>query len=333
MENELNLLAAEIDKDFETATESKALENLRIKYVGKKGAISAYYEKMGKLSKEERPKIGQLLNSLKNKVESLLTEKLEKFSGNTNNEIIDFSMPGYKLPAGKYHLISQTIRRIKEIFRTLNFDIAEGPEIETEYYNFEALNFPPHHPARDMQDSFHIDKGHVLRTHTSPVQVRTMEKCKPPLKIISIGKCYRNDPLDASHLPMFQQIEGLMVDEDINFSDLKGVLKIFFSEFFQKKTNIRLNPSFFPFTEPSAEVSVTCPICQSGCPLCKKSGWIELFGAGMVDPNVFRNVKYDSEKYTGFAFGGGIERLTIIKHSINDIRHFYENDIRFLNQF
>ncbi len=333
MENELAGLSEEIDRDFTSVKEAKELELLRVKYIGKKGSISAYYERMGKLSKEERPKFGQQLNALKNKVDKYLLEKLSALDENIKIEKIDFSMPGYRLPAGKYHLITQTIARVKEIFHGLNFDFAEGPELETEYYNFEALNFPPHHPARDMQDSFHIDNGHVLRTHTSPVQVRTMEKKAPPLRIISIGKCYRNDPLDASHLPMFQQIEGLMVDEDVNFGDLKGILKIFFSEFFQKKTNIRLNPSFFPFTEPSAEVSVTCPICTNGCPLCKKTGWIELFGAGMVDPNVFKYVKYDSEKFTGFAFGGGIERLTIIKHSINDIRHFYENDIRFLEQF
>ena len=333
MENELNGLAIAFDKDFKGVNTSKDLEALRIKYIGKKGLLSAYYEKFGKLSKEEKPKIGQLLNTIKNKIEKNITDKIETLSGDANTDRPDFTMPGYKLSAGKQHLISQTIARVGEIFRALNFDIVEGPEIETDYYNFEALNFPKHHPARDMQDTFHVDASHVLRTHTSPVQVRTMEKRKPPLNIISIGKCYRNDPLDASHLPVFQQVEGLMVNENINFGDLKGVLKIFFSEFFQKETNIRLNPSFFPFTEPSAEVSVTCPICKNGCPLCKKSGWIEIFGAGMVDPNVFKNVNYDTEKWTGFAFGGGIERLTLIKHSINDIRLLYENDIRFLNQF
>ncbi|OGF46042.1 MAG: phenylalanine--tRNA ligase subunit alpha [Candidatus Firestonebacteria bacterium RIFOXYC2_FULL_39_67] len=333
MENELNNLYVNFDKDFEGINTLKDLENLRVKYIGKKGLLSSYYEKFGKLSKEERPKIGQILNSVKTKIETKLSEKIEVLSGAVTSEKIDFTMPGYKLPAGKYHLITQTIDRVKEIFHGLNFEIVDGPEIETDYYNFEALNFPKHHPARDMQDTFHVDGNHVLRTHTSPVQVRTMEKRPPPLNIISIGKCYRNDPLDASHLPVFQQVEGLMVNEDINFGDLKGVLKIFFSEYFQKETNIRLNPSFFPFTEPSAEVSVTCPICKNGCPLCKKSGWIEIFGAGMVDPNVFKNVNYDTEKWTGFAFGGGIERLTLIKHSINDIRLLYENDVRFLNQF
>jgi len=333
MEKELESLSINFDKEYEGCSGLKELEALRIKYIGKKGYLSSFYEKFGKLPKDERPKIGQILNKVKNKIETQLSEKVETLSGGASSEIVDFTMPGFRIPAGKYHLITQTIDRVKDIFRGLNFDIVEGPEIETDYYNFEALNFPKHHPARDMQDTFHVDSNHVLRTHTSPVQIRTMEKIKPPLNIISIGKCYRNDPLDASHLPVFQQVEGLMVDSDINFGDLKGVLKIFFSEFFQKETNIRLNPSFFPFTEPSAEVSVTCPICTNGCPLCKKSGWIEIFGAGMVDPNVFKNVNYDAEKWTGFAFGGGIERLALIKHSINDIRFLYENDIRFLNQF
>ncbi|MCX5776483.1 MAG: phenylalanine--tRNA ligase subunit alpha [Candidatus Firestonebacteria bacterium] len=333
MENELSGLSATFDREIDVANTLKELDSIRIKFLGRKGLLSVFYEKFGKLSKEERPKIGQILNSMKNKIEEKITRKVEALSETIPSISIDYTMPGYKIPAGKYHLISQTIKRVKDIFQGLNFDIADGPEIETDYYNFESLNFPEHHPARDMQDTFHVDGKHVLRTHTSPVQIRTMEKRTPPLNIISIGKCYRNDPLDASHLPVFQQVEGLMISEEVNFGDLKGVLKIFFSEFFQKETNIRLNPSYFPFTEPSAEVSVTCPICTNGCPLCKKSGWIEIFGAGMVDPNVFKKVNYDAEKWTGFAFGGGIERLTLIKHSINDIRLLYENDVRFLNQF
>jgi phenylalanyl-tRNA synthetase alpha chain len=335
MENELENLTKEIQDDFININSIDELEKIKIKYIGRNGILAQYFKRMKDLPPDEKPKIGKILNTIKKDLEYKIEIKSKELNKNKQEEkIIDISLPGYRFLSGKYHPLTQIINQTKEIFKSLNFDITEGPEIETEYYNFEALNTPKYHPARDTQSTFYLGEETLLRTQTSPVQVRYMEKEKPPIRVISIGKCYRSDQLDPSHSPMFHQVEGLMVDKNITFGDLKGILKIFLSRIFEKKVKIMLNPSYFPFTEPSAEVSTSCVICEGkGCSVCKNTGWLEIFGAGMVHPNVFKSVNYDSEKWTGFAFGGGIERLAMIKYNINDIRLFYENDIKFLEQF
>ena len=334
MEKELEGLSGEIEAAVASAKTREELEAVRVKFLGKKGAMTAFFDKLGSLPKEEKPKAGALLNSLRKRSETLLAEKNGTISTTGSSAAIDATLPGRNLNTGRYHPLTIISNESKEIFKSLNFQVIEGPEIESDFYNFEALNFPPHHPARDMQNSFHLGGNMLLRTHTSPVQVRTMEKQKPPLRMITIGKCYRSDASDQTHTPMFHQIEGLMVDEAINFGDLKGILKIYFSRLFEREVSIRFNPSYFPFTEPSVEVSFSCHVCGgTGCSVCKKTGWIEIGGAGMVDPNVFKSIGYDSEKWTGFAFGWGIERMAMIKYGINDIRLFPENDLRFLGQF
>lgn len=334
MENELKNLSEEIRKELENASNLSVIENIRVKYIGKKGILSTYFEKLSILPKEERPKIGLILNTARNELESKIEQKKVLLTKEIDIKKEDITLPGYNIQKGSFHPITRIIDEIKSIFNGLNFDYVEGPEIETDYYNFEALNTPEYHPARDQQSTFYLSKNILLRTHTSPVQIRTMEKQKPPIRMIAIGKCYRSDALDASHTPMFHQVEGLMIDENITFGNLKGILKVFFSQMFEAEVSIRLTPSYFPFTEPSAEVAFSCVVCKGkGCSVCKGTGWLEVFGAGMVDPNVLKYVNYDSEKWTGFAFGGGIERLAIIKHRINDIRLFYDNDLRFLNQF
>lgn len=334
MEKELETLSEKVQVELKEVDSIQQLELLRIKYFGKKGILTAYFQKLADLPKENKPKIGALINTIKNKLEKDLHSKKNALKNQNLYKIMDITLPEYPIAVGKYHPITQVINEIKTIFKGLNFYIAEGPEIETEYYNFEALNTPKYHPARDLQSTFYVDKKNLLRTQTSAVQIRFMEKEKPPLRIISIGKCYRSDHLDTSHSPMFHQIEGLVVDNNITFADLKGILKVFLIQMFGKNISIRLNPSYFPFTEPSVEVAFSCVICNgSGCSVCKNSGWLEVFGAGMVHPNVFKHVNIDSEKWTGFAFGGGIERLTMIKYHINDIRLFFENELKFLNQF
>ncbi|MFH1825203.1 MAG: phenylalanine--tRNA ligase subunit alpha [Candidatus Firestonebacteria bacterium] len=334
MPNKLENLLKDIQNDIENIISIDELEKIRIKYIGRNGILTQYFSELKDLPLEERSKRGAVLNTLKKDLENNINIKLNKLKNKQEEKSIDVTLPGYKFLNGTCHPLTQIMNEIKEIFRNLNFDLAEGPEIETEYYNFEALNTPKYHPARDSQSTFYLSKNNLLRSQTSAVQIRYMEKEKPPIRVVSIGKCYRSDPLDPSHSPVFHQVEGLMVDENITFGDLKGILKIFFGRIFGKKVQIRLNPSYFPFTEPSAEVSVSCVMCGGkGCSVCKSTGWLEIFGAGMVHPNVFKSVHYDSEKWTGFAFGGGIERLAMIKYNINDIRLFYENDIRFLEQF
>ncbi|MBI4650322.1 phenylalanine--tRNA ligase subunit alpha [Candidatus Desantisbacteria bacterium] len=279
-----------------------------------------------------------MANETAGKLDEIINEtgkaiKSREKAGKLAKDIIDITLPGKKNPPGKLHPITQVLNETIDIFTRLGFQIKIGPEIELDYYNFEALNFPPDHPARDMQDTFFVDDKIILRTHTSPVQVRTMEIENPPLRVIVPGKVYRCDS-DVSHTPMFHQIEGFMVDKNISFTDLKGVLELFLHEFFGKNTRLRFRPSFFPFTEPSAEIDISCVICGGkGCRVCKHSGWIEILGAGMIDPEVFKYVKYDSEIYTGFAFGIGIERITMLKFGITDIRLFFDNDLRFLQQF
>lgn len=314
------------------------LFNLKAKYLGKKGIITTKLKSLSSLSSEERRQYGKELNELKELIEVCLKEKeselkREELKKQILSEPLDITLSGKYTPFGRPHPINQVLSEIIDIFIRMGFSVEEGPEVELDYYNFEALNIPKDHPARDMQDTFYISDEIVLRTHTSPVQIRVMEKKKPPIRIIAPGKVYRCDA-DITHTPMFHQIEGLMVDKGITFSNLKGILETFLHEMFGENTSVRFRPSFFPFTEPSAEVDIGCILCDGvGCKVCKGSGWLEIMGAGMVNPKVFENVGYDPEIYSGFAFGMGIERITMLKFLIDDIRLFFENDIRFLRQF
>ena len=325
-------------EELKSANDVESINILRVKYLGRKGLITESLKSLASLSLNERPKAGKALNELKVFIEETLRDKELLFSqkvleSRLSREFLDITVCGKYIASGKTHPINQVLSEIIDIFEVMGFEVEEGPEVETDYYNFEALNIPKDHPARDMQDTFYISDDIVLRTQTSPVQIRTMEKNRPPLRFISPGKVYRCDS-DVSHTPMFHQVEGLMVDTNINFGHLKGVIETFLKEFFGQKVGIRFRPSFFPFTEPSVEVDISCIICESkGCRICKETGWLEVLGAGMVHPKVFENVSYDSTIYTGFAFGMGVERLTMLKYSINDIRLFFENDLRFLRQF
>jgi phenylalanyl-tRNA synthetase alpha chain len=290
------------------------------------------------LPSEQRAAFGQQINSLKTEVTNIVEELIKKVSGEATlkakHEIFDITLPGKRPFVGKRHPLTQTIDDIKEVFARLGFDVVYGPEVESEYYNFEALNIPADHPSRTDFDTFYIKNDILLRSQTSTVQIRVMEKQKPPIRIIAPGRVYRPDTVDARHSFMFHQVEGLLVDEGVSFADLRGVLNQFIKTYFGQDVQMRFRPSFFPFTEPSAEVDISCSLCKGrGCSVCSYSGWVEILGAGMVDPNVFRAVHYDAEKYTGFAFGMGVERITMLKYGINDIRLFYENDIRFLSQF
>ena len=314
------------------------LNNAKISLVGRKGLFSELITKIKTLDSDERKSFGREINDLKVWTEERLKELKEYFEAEEKRKKdlasrIDFTMPG-KIPAvGKTHPVFQTLNEIIKIFSLLGFSVAEGPDIEIDYYNFEALNIPKDHPARDMQDTFYIKEGVVLRTHTSPVQIRTMESMLPPVKIIAPGAVYRCDS-DVSHTPMFHQVEGLLVDKHIRFSDLKGILTVFIHEIFGSRTPLRFRPSYFPFTEPSAEVDIGCVICNGkGCRVCKDTGWLEILGSGMVHPQVFRAVGYDPEEVTGFAFGMGVERIAMLQFGIDDIRQFYYNDVRFLSQF
>ncbi|MEK7851812.1 MAG: phenylalanine--tRNA ligase subunit alpha [Deltaproteobacteria bacterium] len=323
------------------APDEQELLSVKARYLGKKGEVTAILKEMGGLPQSERPAFGQLINVVKDSLENSIAERLlfikKKSTENSlRMEKVDVTLPGRRVPAGKRHPLTQVMDDVIGIFTRIGFSVADGPEIETDYYNFEALNIPKDHPARDMQDTFYIPDGRVLRTHTSPVQIRTMEIQKPPVRIIAPGSVYRCDS-DVTHSPMFHQVEGLMVDKGISFGDLKGILKTFAGEMFGENVSLRFRPSFFPFTEPSAEVDIQCVMCRGdGCRVCSGTGWLEIMGCGMVDPAVFNFVKgkgYDPEVYTGFAFGMGIERIAMLKYKINDIRLFYENDVRFLNQF
>jgi len=314
------------------------LQQLRIKYLGKKGLVTSQLKTLSEISPELRPEFGKAVNEVKN----YIGDELKKIEGSLKedehkkrilSETIDITLPGKFVPFGREHPINKVLCEIVNIFLSMGFEVEEGPEVELDYYNFEALNIPKDHPARDMQDTFYISDDVILRTHTSPVQIRVMEKRKPPLKVIAPGKVYRCDA-DISHTPMFHQVEGFMVDTDIAFSDLKGVLELFIHSFFSVETPVRFRPSYFPFTEPSAEIDIGCNFCSGkGCRVCKNTGWLEILGAGMIHPKVFEMVGYDTELYTGFAFGMGVERLTMLKYSIDNIRLFFENDIRFLRQF
>lgn len=325
-------------KDLDSSLTVEDINKLKIKFLGKKGLITEALKGIASLPIEQRPSLGQTLNHLKKEIEEVLSEreesfKIKRFSQLQQANAIDITQPGNRNPLGRLHPINQVLDEIIDIFVSMGFDIEEGPEIELDYYNFEALNIPKDHPARDMQDTFYISEDVVLRTQTSPVQIRVMERCSPPLRFISPGKVYRCDS-DISHTPMFHQVEGLMVDTDITFSYLKGVIEVFLKELFGSDVAVRFRPSFFPFTEPSVEIDIGCIICKGkGCRVCKETTWLEVMGAGMVHPRVFENVGYDTSIYKGFAFGMGVERLTMLKYSIGDIRLFFENDIRFLEQF
>ena len=312
------------------------LRQLRTDFLGKKGLVTQVLKDMRELSSEQKRDVGQHINELKNWIENEIKEKTDKLKSSDREgagSTFDTTLPGRGEDKGTLHPITQIMEEIIAVFVSLGFQVAEGPEVESDYYNFEALNIPKDHPARDMQDTFYIGGEKVLRTHTSPVQIHVMEKQQPPLRIIAPGKVYRCDS-DVSHTPMFHQIEGLMVDENVTFSDLKGVMNIFVHQIFGEKTDVRFRPSFFPFTCPSAEVDIQCVMCAGkGCRVCSQTGWIEILGAGMVDPAVFGKVDYDTEKWTGFAFGMGMERIAMLKYGINDIRLLFENDLRFLKQF
>ena len=338
MREQLEQLRKDALLALEEALTEDELHNVRISFLGRKGELTALMKGLGKLSAEERPVVGQLVNTLRDEIESSLeaafaaTREKAKIQ-RLQTERIDVTLPGRRTVSGSKHPITLVIEEVSDIFAGLGFSVAEGPEIEHDWYNFEALNFPPEHPARDMQDTFFVDNNLLLRTHTSPVQIRSMLKQKPPIRIIAPGTVYRCDS-DATHSPMFHQIEGLMVDKGVSFGDLKGILTTFTNQLFGQKTGVRLRPSFFPFTEPSAEVDIACVICGGkGCRVCKNSGWLEILGAGMVDPEVYRHVGYDAEDISGFAFGMGIERIAMLKYGISDMRLLFENDIRFLAQF
>ena len=336
--DDLNALALQAKEAISAAQDNAALEQLRVDFLGKKGQITALLKGLGKLSAQERPAAGAQINVIKQELQSLIGERkalLESAAVETQlaAETIDVTLPGRGQSTGGIHPVTRTIERIEDFFSSIGFDIVEGPEIEDDYHNFEALNIPAHHPARAMHDTFYIDETTVLRTHTSPVQVRVMETQRPPLRIICPGRVYRCDS-DLTHTPMFHQVEGLLIDENSSFADLKGLVEDFLKVFFERDLEVRFRPSYFPFTEPSAEVDIQCVNCAGeGCRVCSQTGWLEIMGCGMVHPKVFEYSKIDTEKYSGFAFGMGVERLAMLRYGVNDLRLYFDNDLRFLEQF
>jgi phenylalanyl-tRNA synthetase alpha chain len=314
------------------------LDQVRVAYLGKSGVFTEELKQLGKLPQEQRPLAGQAINRAKKELQQLIEERREALEEEMlqqrlEQERIDVTLPGRGLGTAGLHPVSRTLQRIETLFRSAGFEVAEGPEIEDDYHNFEALNIPEHHPARAMHDTFYFDQHLLLRTHTSPVQIRTMEKIGPPLRVIAPGRVYRCDS-DLTHTPMFHQVEGFMVDENVTFGDLKGILHDFLEAFFEKRLKVRFRPSYFPFTEPSAEADIECVMCAGdGCRVCGQTGWLEVLGCGMIHPEVFRHVAIDNELYTGYAFGMGVERLAMLRYGVNDLRLFFENDLRFLRQF
>ncbi|MBW2658030.1 MAG: phenylalanine--tRNA ligase subunit alpha [Deltaproteobacteria bacterium] len=338
MENELQRLENEAKNQLDQLNTGDQFEEFRIRFLGRKGLFSSAMRQLGSVAKEDRPRLGQLANSLKKEIEELFEIKRSSLkttseTGDKDHALPDLTLPGRWPAPGRIHPVTQVMNEACDIFEQLGFSVAEGPDVETDHYNFEALNIPAHHPARDMHDTFYVSDSILLRTHTSPMQARVMEVQQPPLRLIAPGKVYRCDS-DITHTPMFHQVEGFLVDRDVSFADLKGILTIFMRQIFEKDIALRFRPSFFPFTEPSAEVDIACVMCEgAGCRVCKKTGWLEILGSGMIDPEVFKMVGYDPEIYSGFAFGLGIERIAMLKYGIDDIRLFYENDQRFLSQF
>ena len=339
MISKLEQIRTEAVKRLGEITEKKELEELRVSQLGKKGAITAILKQMGSLSPEERPKVGQMANKIRAELENLIKQKQAELAEAEQNlrlqaETIDVTIPGKKPEIGHTHPLSIVLDEVKEIFLGMGFDIAEGPEVEWDYYNFEALNIPKGHPARDTQDTFYITENMLLRTQTSPVQIRTMENKKPPLRVIAPGRVYRSDAVDATHSPLFHQIEGLVVDKGVTMAQLKGTLETFAKKLYGEQTQIRLRPHHFPFTEPSCEIDVSCFKCGGkGCSMCKGEGWIEILGGGMVHPKVLKNGGVDPDVYSGFAFGIGLERLVMFRFGIDDMRLLYENNVKFLEQF
>lgn len=341
MEQELKSLQVEALKEIAASLDLNALNDVRVKYLGKKGSLTGILRGMGKLSPEERPVVGQLVNAVRKELETAIANKQAELkqaelANRLATEKIDVTLPGRRNSLGHLHPLTVTLEKMKKIFTGMGYSIAEGPQIESDYYNFEALNLPKDHPARDMQDSFYITEDILLRSQTSPVQARTMEAHEPnsPIRIIAPGHVYRRDDYDATHSPMFTQVEGLCIDKNISFADLKGTLITFLQQMFGKDVKVRFRPSFFPFTEPSAEVDISCVMCKGkGCRVCKGTGWLEILGAGMVHPHVLEMSGYDPEKVSGFAFGMGVERIAMLAYGIDDLRLFYDNDVRFLRQF
>lgn len=339
MKDKLEQIRQKAKQELENANKIETLEELRVKYAGKKGELTSILKQMGKLSPEERPVIGQLANEIRGYIDNAIeTKKAElaeiKLQRQLEEEKIDVTLPANNEPLGHKHPLSIVLDEIKEIFVGMGFEIVEGPEVEYDYYNFEALNIPKDHPARDTQDTFYITDNIVLRTQTSPVQIRVMEKKKPPIRMISPGRVFRSDAVDATHSPLFHQIEGLVVDKDVTFADLKGTLETFIKRLYGEDSVVRFRPHHFPFTEPSAEVDVQCFSCKGkGCRVCKNEGWIEILGCGMVHPKVLENCGIDPEEYSGFALGLGLERVAMRRYGVDDMRLFYENDTRFLSQF
>ncbi|GMR20297.1 MAG: phenylalanine--tRNA ligase subunit alpha [Gammaproteobacteria bacterium] len=338
LQDRLNQMLGQAIEQVSAASEFKVVEQLRVDYLGKKGRLTEQLKQLGSLPAEERPKVGQWVNQAKQQLQTAIAERkaeLEQASRmqQLTENTVDITLPGRGLHRGGIHPITRTLERLQQMFMSMGFVVADGPEIEDDYHNFEALNIPENHPARAMHDTFYFDAHRLLRTHTSPVQVRYMNSHEPPMRIIAPGRVYRCDS-DVTHTPMFHQLEGLMVDTDVSFAELKGVISDFLIQFFEKELDLRFRPSFFPFTEPSAEVDISCVMCSGkGCRVCSHTGWLEVLGCGMVHPEVFRYAGIDAEKFTGFAFGLGVERLAMLRYGVNDLRLFFENDVRFLQQF
>lgn len=338
MEQELQALLDSAEAEVAAASTPAALDEVRVRYLGKKGELTERLKSLGKLPAEERREAGQAINRAKERLQAAIQQRRiqlerEELDRRLASETVDVTLPGRGRDSGGLHPVMRTLQRIEELFAQIGFEVAEGPEIEDDYHNFEALNIPAHHPARAMHDTFYFDEHLLLRTHTSPVQIREMEKRQPPLRLIAPGRVYRCDS-DVTHSPMFHQVEGLVVDEHVSFADLKGILDDFLRQFFERDLKVRFRPSYFPFTEPSAEADVECVICGGkGCRVCSHTGWLEVLGCGMVHPTVFEHVGIDNERYTGFAFGMGVERLAMLRYGVNDLRLFFENDLRFLQQF
>ncbi len=334
--SEIEKIKADFNQEIEKAATSGDLEQVRIKFLSRNGIVTKLFDELKSISGEDKPVFGKLLNDLRNEATEAFNNKKSIIESNklSDSASIDLTLPGKGVKVGSRHILTQTLFEIKSIFKGLGFSVYDGPELESDYYNFEALNFPPDHPARDMQDTFFVSDKFLLRTHTTPVQIRIMEKEQPPIRAIMPGRVYRNEAISSRSYCMFHQVDGIYVDTDVSFAELKGTLVSFAEQFYGEGLKYRFRPSFFPFTEPSAEMDITCYICKGkGCRVCKHSGWLEILGCGMVDPNVFKYVNYDAEKYTGYAFGMGIERIAMLKYGIDDIRIFFENDLRFLKQF
>jgi phenylalanyl-tRNA synthetase alpha chain len=334
--DEIVRVKKDFSQDIAAVKDNGDLEKIRIKYLGRNGIISKLFDQLKDVSKIDKPTVGKGLNQLRNDVTAQFNKLQSSLSSKkvAEESTVDLTLPGKRYHIGSKHILTQTLDEMKSIFKGMGFSIHEGPELESDYYNFEALNFPHDHPARDMQDTFFINEDFLLRTHTSPVQIRLMENMKPPVRAIMPGRVYRNEAVSARSYCMFHQVEGLYVDTDVTFAELKGTLVAFAHQYYGEELKYRFRPSFFPFTEPSAEMDITCFMCKgTGCNICKYSGWLEILGCGMVHPNVFKYANYDSEKYTGYAFGMGIERIAMLKYGIKDIRIFFENDLRFLKQF